>query len=1122
MAGIPTRNPLLNLPPPVLAPAAPAALNPTAAIGPAPAVQQQAPAPRHAHANADANANANLRHALGAAPRRHNPAAPLVPDAPTARMGTAVARTAARLRTSKLDVSTALYQSSRQGKPLAPASFKADGERYERKPAVVSTTAGTPLLKGAQQAHEVLGKFGAHAAAPLAAADTAHALHLNAAMDGAAGLTTYLDREFAPGPRDQRGLDPLSARLAGLGAAPGSPATTRGALVAHALRQANVADAGSAHAILDALGGLDFAHMESASARTPAEAHAWLTARVLSRTTEGFDALEQLRTVGAGADLNLTPTQRQAHRVMLQAADKLDPHPGFDPAPATVAAREAPPAGGSLLEAPLAWQAYHAALTLRNYGSPAMTPDQKGAYFAWQQNFREDGPGTDLARARERLRKFSGETIDRTAKNRWKTLPSRLIGHQKSPLSALNMGTQGVPRVGVAAERAALVQAMQVALQATAPELTARPELSAASALRHARPEQSLAELATLHAWVDSGGFPDNRIDATRLGEAARHAQRLCAALQPDDVGSAEALDRMKALSAQWAQTDPHELARSKPFKSIVNQSFDHQRLAAWGKVAGIARESPFWTRLEALSRAADPRSDAIDSRDRDAVRDGLKTVATQLQSSARLRLTDGGRVGVSTRGLSANLGKVLHSGGVPFAPRLDLRASRTREAVVELSRATQGVEMFIGTAKTRALHAGAGALVGYDVDVGLTQLRAGVVMQGVLHSEELVEPSGVSLRFARRVNERATGYDDNRMREKLDDLIDHVFDETTRVREGAATGARGTWNRLAEHCFDDPDVSVSWTDTVARSVKQGGSVDATLSAKLVGPVKAWRAGANLGVGYEKTRTQTLDSNETSGRLQVEQHRSGAGSRLLGRLSGTLGASIAAGSPHTSVAVGITSFDAPAATLTFQDNSRLSKVQLVRENGTLVHRACLLDTEYSSASTYTEALDASRPQWVALLAAEIAEDQQAARALATRAGNPPPVFDPPRRLAEQRLDSHLGDVKTNRRPNQTWFHRYRLSRGAAVKIDVLNACAKQGPAGRAALDAEITRILDNPASWLPAELKVKERTTSARNPGLNAGVQLNARTTATGDRELFSLSIPFALADRLDDEASRR
>jgi hypothetical protein len=91
-----------------------------------------------------------------------------------------------------------------------------------------------------------------------------------------------------------------------------------------------------------------------------------------------------------------------------------------------------------------------------------------------------------------------------------------------------------------------------------------------------------------------------------------------------------------------------------------------------------------------------------------------------------------------------------------------------------------------------------------------------------------------------------------------------------------------------------------------------------------------------------------------------------------------------------------------------------------------------------------------------------------------------------------------------------------------VKIDVLNACAKQGPAGRTALDAEITRILDNPASWLPAELKVKERTTSARNPGLNAGVQLNARTTATGDRELFSLSIPFALANRLDEEASRR
>ncbi|MFM0735957.1 autotransporter [Paraburkholderia xenovorans] len=1105
MAGFSIRDLLHHAPQPVNAPAAP-----TAATAPTP---QQAPR------------QAQLPAPLAAAPRKANAAAPLVPDTRASRIRTAAARAGARLRTSKLDVSTAVYQSSQQGKPFAPGSFKADGERYAPKHVVPSTTAGTPLRKSAAQAHEALGKFNGHATLHVAADSQAHAVHLNAAMDSASGLTAYVDREFAPGPRDQPGLDQLSARLAALGTASHSPATMRGALFAHALRQADVSDAASAHAVLDALCGLDFAHMETASARTPAEARAWLTARILSRTNEGFDALEQLRHVGAGADVNLSPTQRQVNRVMLQAADTLDPHPGADPAPATVAARFAPAPGAPLLDTPLAWQAYHAALTLRNYGRQALTPDQKGAFFAWQQNFREDGPGTDLSRARQRLQKFSGETIDRTAKNRWKTLPSRLVGHQKSPLSALAMGTQGVPRKAVTAERAAHAQAMRAALQATAPELVTRPALSAASAIRHARAEQSIAELATLHAWVQSGGFPEGRLDATHLREAARHAERLCATLQPEDAGSAAALDHMKTLTARWAATDPHELARTKPFKSIVKQHFDSNRLAAWGKVAGVPAEAEFWTRIETLANAADPHTDSIDSRDRESVRDGLKAVATQLQSSARLRLTDGGRIGVSTRGLSANLGKLLHLAGIPIAPRVDLRASRTREAVVEISRATQGVEMFIGTAKTHATHAGAGVLVGYDVDVGLTELRAGVVLQGVLHSEELVEPSGVSLRIARRVNPRATGYDDNAMRTKLEGLIDHVFDETTRTREGGASGASGaraTWNRLAERCFDDPDVSVSWTDTVARTVKQGGSVDATLSAKLVGPFKAWRAGANIGVGYERTGKQTVDSNEKSGRLQVEQHRSGSGWRLLGRLSGTLGASATAGAPDTSVAIGAMSLDAPSATLTFKDDSHLSKVQLVRENGSLVHRACLLDTEYSSAATYTEALDASRPQWVALFAAEIAETQRTAHAQAMRAGRPAPVFEAPEKLAAERLDRHLGDVKANRRPNQTWFHRYRLSRNAALKIDALNACARQKPAGRAALDAEITRILDNASSWLPAELKVKERTTSARNPGLNAGVQLNTKTTATGDRELFAQSIPFALADRLDDDAPRR
>jgi cellulose synthase operon protein C len=883
-----------------------------------------------------------------------------------------------------------------------------------------------------------------------------------------------------------------------------------------------VGDAHQANQALDALQHLDFEHMHHARSNSPAEADAWRIARTLSQTDAGFDALTQLRGPAAAPATPQQQSAQLAQRMMLQTADALDkPLPGggraTDPSPAAVAARVAPPHGTPIGDTPLAWQAYSAASTLSSQGREHLDAEQKGAFFAWRQNFRDDGKGSDLSQARERLNKFSGKTIDRVGEKRWKTFFPRLVGKQKSPLSALRFGTQGVPRKTIGAEHTKMSTAFQGALT----PLTERPEMRASTALSHARPEQSVAELAALHVWLESGGFPNGKMDADQLRAVTARAQQMCADLEPRDVGSPATLERMRAETTRWANTDPHTLARSKPFKSIVKQPFNVERLASWGKVAKVPADSPFWTQVSTLKDEARPPSPATQADNADAVRQTLKDVAHDLQSSSRLRLTDGSRLGVSTRGLSANLSKVLHTGAVPIAPRVDLRASKTREAVVELSRGTHGVEMFMGTAKTQVKHAGVGVLVGYDVDVGVTQMRAGLTTQAVLHSQELSEPSGVSLRVARRVNANQTGYDDNAMRQKLEGIIDHVFDETTQAHGPNSGGSRGTWNRLAEHYFDDPDVSVSWTDTVSRTVKRGGSADVGVSVSVPKVGSPFRAGANVGIGYEKTAKQTLDSTERSGRLQVEQHRVGAGSRLIGRLSGTLSATEAVGPHDSSVGLGLVSLDAPSATMTFNDDSHLAKVQLVREDGALMHRACLLDTEYSSAETYTRALDASRDQWLDLFSEQILAEQEGERQQAQLAGQPPPQQQPARTLAAERLDRHLGDVKANRRPNQTYFHRYRLKRGAAKQLDMLAAMSKQLPpgeraAGHAQIDAKADRILGDPASWMPIELKVKERTTTTRSPGINFALQVNTQTSATGDRELFAEAIPFALVDQLD------
>ncbi|MCR4468342.1 autotransporter [Burkholderia sp. SCN-KJ] len=1073
------------------------------------------------------------------------------------RMKNQLSRTGARLRAGKIDVSTAVFQGSTHGKPFAPADFTAGGKRYPVKAVAGSTAAGNALAKTEKQNRQALSKTARMNAraevgslraeappplegratgnrasngddVPLATLDEARALHN--AMDGHDGLLSYVARAMPAAPANRQAAVQLSNSLAALGAPEGAPPTTRGALVAQALRGANVADAADAGQVLAAIRGLDFAKAATARSTTMADAKAWWVARALSRTHGGFEALEHLR--GGSDPTPADASKRLAQRIMLQTADALDPvpptytttadgTPHHDPSPGAVAAAAAPPPDTPTEAAPLAWRAYHASAALLSYGRNALTADQKGAFFAWRQNFREDGRGSDLSRAQERLNKFSAKTIDRVGDNRMTNFVPRVFGQQKSPLSALSFGTQGLPRKAVDKERAKLADALKAAL----PALVERPEMSPGAAVSHARPLQSIVELAALQVWLESGGFPNDRADATHVRAIADRARQMCMGLGAERSEQSEQSERsdrpatpdaLRAQTDSWADADPQALARSQPFKSIVAQSFNADRLEAWGKVANVPRDAPFWASVAAIRAAARP-SDTPPSRNIASVRETLKQISGELQSSARLRLSDGGRVGGSTRGASANIGKLLQLTSVPVAPRVDLRASKSREAVVELSRGTHGAEMFIGTAQTQARRAGVGVLVGYDVDVSLTQLRAGVVTQATLHAQELTKASGVSLRVARRVKADGSGYDDKSMHRKLETIVDHVFDEATAARTGRA---RDTWNRLAERYFDDPDVSVSWTDTVGDTVKRGGSVDAGVSALVPKVGSPLRAGANIGIGYERTARQTLDSTEHSGRLQIEQHRVGGGSRLLGRVSGAFGVTMPVGNAPSTVGLGFLSLEAPAATMTFADDSSVSKVQLVREDGALMHRACLLDTEYSSAQAYTSALDAGREEWVSLFAREIADKQQAERQQAAKNGLPAPPQADPRILAGERIDAHLGDIKANRRPNQTYFHRYRLRRSAAARLDVLSALNQGLPRDaaveRAALDEKTARILSDAASWMPLELKVKERTASTQRPGLNFALQLATQTSAIGDRELFAQSVPFSLAERLD------
>ncbi len=1002
-----------------------------------------------------------------------------------------------------------------KGSPLqsVPASTPTTApERDARDQAALAKSAHTPAPSATGSAKSSAPSANGESSPP-------HDVPLDA-TDGGGALLAYVARHM-PGPHS----DPLAAAelVQGLtmqGAPAGSPPTTRGTLLAHALHAASVDDAHGAAETLDAMAKLDFTHMDRARSGSDAEAKAWHAARRLARTDAGFEALEHLRRTVGNQPPEANPTTRMAHLMMLQAADALEPDldaAAYDPAPGATAQRHAPPAGAEPSGAPFAWRAYHAAQTLTAHGRAAMSPDQKGTFFAWRQNFRDDGRGSELAQARVRLNKFAAKTIDQGADSRWKTYLPRLFGKSVAPQRALGYGIQGALRGQVTSEKSALHKAMKAAL----PPLIDRPEMRPAAALSHARPERSIAELAALHVWLESGGFTNDRPDAQQLKAIAKRAEQLCAQLEPRDVSSPDTLNRMQSTTAEWVAADPHVLARDPAFKQIVKRPFTIKRLASWGKVANVPPDSPFWEKVDGLMQAARPSvSAALDVANADEVRESLKEVALDLRAGANLRLSDGGRIGISTRGLSANITRLLHAGAVPISPRIDMRASSRRAGVIGLSRGPHGADLFLGTEKVSQTYAGVGVLVGYDMDVGLTQARAGVITRALLHSQEVSEPKGISLRVARRVNTNGTGYDDDATREKLAGVIDHVFDETTNARRTDTGGANGTWNRLAERYFDDPDVSVSWTDSTSRTAKRGTFVDAGLWVNVPKLSRWMRPGFAIGGGRERITKQTLDSVETSGRMQIEQHQVGNGIRQIGRMGNTISGHDNGTLNEGEVTVGYVSLAAPSATWTLNDDTRVAKVRISREGTSLIERACLLDSEYSNAESYIGDVEAHREQWISLFAAQAEDEQRAERKQAELNGVALLRLPSPRDVAAERLDAYLANVRMNRRLNQTYMHRYQLRGSAAKQLDVLTALGAQLPThgaaeARAKIDAKVQRILNDPSSWVPVELKVKERSSVSRGPGLNFLAQMQPITTATGIRELFAEKIPFALRQKL-------
>ena len=1089
---------------------------------------------------------------------------PVVPHGALGKLKGTLSRATHALGARRVDFSTAFYQHTKHGHKAGSTRFVQSSKGSGAPTTSVQASAAPASVDSARLVAEIGGQPH-HGAASDAVPE---ALFVGIPLDTVTrpdALRTYVLALFEDPSRYGAHASALARRAYEIASrsrsAPKTEAAAamRGALLVLALRQAGVRHVATAHSVLARIGELDFDAPRTRISTSDVDREAWLTVRLLGRSTEGFGILDALRASAARPFAD--EAQRAAFKTLLDSADALEPLPTqsaalsrYDGAPGAVALR-AGLAQGPLTAAErgphrLARRAFDAACARLTGGRDALTPDQKGALFAWQQSFTEDGRNTDLSKVRERLNKFVRKTIPRVGESRWKTLLPRLFrGRDGSPLSALRLGTQGATRKTAKQEQALYRRGLQESL-ATFERI---PAMQSEAVLSHARPRHSLVELAALHVWLERGGFAHERMDEEAIVAVAQRARQMCAELETAKGASPAVLAELRQATARWAAMTPLQLARTKPFKSIAKRAYTPERLALWGKLARVPADSPFWASLDALRSLARPTGPSLQvkspmraaaedvlgdfagsvgatmERERtDEVREVLKEIVEKLPSSARLRLSDGGSQRVSTSGLNV----MTHAHVFPVSPRLTLRAVRTRETVVEFSHGTHGFEMFVGRAKMTQKQAGAGLLVGYDVDLAVSNLRAGLTTNVTLHSKELTEASGVTVRVPHRLKADGSGYDDKATREAFWAVVEHFLDEAGQLH---GDGANGAFNRLAELGLDHPDLSIGWTDTRASISKRGVTLDANASAKLFkfGPRsvrdpstgKAAKffgvsAGPSIGIGWEKSRQEGA-TTERSGRHRIEQRYVGSGNLVQGR------GGVAPGFSHSLDAngrssVGLLSLDALVASVGLADNGGTAKLTLSIENDKLNYRACTLEREELSGRRYADTIHGARSQLVRTL---IATEQPGKRGGAAvpgtsgTSGTSGALVDATVR-AGAAIDEYEATVRHNRQFNHAYKYSLRLLRDPAASIDLLTALGRQSgndPEVQRWVEARRGGVLADPRSWVPRKLSVRERNGAMSSPGLSIGFAINTRTSATGDHDFATLSVPFAVLESIDE-----
>jgi hypothetical protein len=679
----------------------------------------------------------------------------------------------------------------------------------------------------------------------------------------------------------------------------------------------------------------------------------------------------------------------------------------------------------------------------------------RSAYLAYRNGFDSEGPGTELARFQGRLAKLI--TYAERASGPSASFPQRVLGHGKSPLSALPFGSAGARLRNPADDFAHVAGAVGMLATQLNQQIEHLPDRRSPEAVGKAlrvaaacRYQQEIAE----HGWRDKvsiGRSMRNKIVADVVQSLG---------VDKDAIRSSGAYKELKAMGAMEAGT--------------------LRQWAAREDVEATPQLDQQLQKLEGLHNNGDwfPAKGEVTPEN---VMDVLRDVLLNARSTFDVRYTDTG-----IHGINANISQVIADAASMLAiPTAivgpDVKAVRGRQAMVGVGSSSHGGTLFVGTDTRTAVHAGVTGVAGWSFLKDHLSVTAG--MQFLPLVKDWSAPKGAMIRTRMEcIGPTAPGMEPWRAK------MLEVFDTIARSGpEGALPSSKAqVWDALAEHFFKDPDVSFNWMQTEASNT----------SSTLTGTVGArgsyaggYKTGLMGSLGGTRFWGNAMQRQDTKGAMKVEtiSHSSGGGFAVSGALvESPIPLGDFSDTPGHVKQVVLPSAPVIGGSASFLTSSVGTVLRIANDGDRIIPGVTYRDLEFGNVATYLQYVDSRNNAW------------------ATSATQ----FDAAGEVVAQGQDvvnKFLTQVKGNAdRGNQIFCERQVMTPDAARTIDeIREAFVRMTPkvesaealkARTAKMDASIESITKDDSSWRNRFLFVMEANTRQRVVGPAYLVQAQTQT----------------------------